>query len=471
MLTDGIATLDCSGGRRCSTQHSLNKPMLTKATNSARRRFAWPCKTLLSALLASTLLVSAFPLSAANGSLYSFADLSGSGFSYDPLLANVVVTHGIQVGSSYFLHNQDSAFQEVPGWIADMLTKMNGYQQSGPLPRFNALAYTYPGAFFVGDLGGLSFNNAARIADWSAATAGFGLAANLASRSQWSPVQLIGHSIGTHVNAFAALGLNAMGLSVDQVTILDRPFAKTPVDDAQLFKYALSGNVSWVDNYYGGGTAAYVFIDLPPCVLGFSGGNLDLCDSPVNHIGTGRTLPGASTNTQYDDTSHEGVHVNYVTTLNALSGGFASSVVNNSRPFPPDRSGGSPWDASQIDSSSKQLKWIGGVGSWSEASNWKDSSNILYPDNGHLFIDPTGNVAIRDRFAAIVSADGKAVISGPTTVTVDHLSIEASNDRSERGMVFVANGSGLVLDSSLGIDPISGLRVPGVSLVKNAGVI
>lgn len=81
-------------------------------------------------------------------------------------------------------------------------------------------------------------------------------------------IQLIGHSLGTLVNAYAANYLTSHGITIEQVTILDRPFgnglaarapefsggvfASGPNLDEPIFQTLLKKDkVIWVDNYFG----------------------------------------------------------------------------------------------------------------------------------------------------------------------------------------------------------------------------
>ena len=84
-------------------------------------------------------------------------------------------------------------------------------------------------------------------------------------------IQFIGHSLGTLVNAYAADYLIKRGITIDQFTILDRPFGNSgaglipggAIDvgisnlDQKIFQQLLpKDKVTWVDNYFGTGTTA-----------------------------------------------------------------------------------------------------------------------------------------------------------------------------------------------------------------------
>ena len=77
-------------------------------------------------------------------------------------------------------------------------------------------------------------------------------------------LHMVGHSLGSYVNAYAVDYLGRRGVQTEQFTILDRPFgnglaggqvADIPRTaqgiDTPLFQQLLGNNVKWVDNYYG----------------------------------------------------------------------------------------------------------------------------------------------------------------------------------------------------------------------------
>jgi Lipase/PEP-CTERM motif len=135
-------------------------------------------------------------------------------------------------------------------------------------------------------------------------------------------IQFIGHSLGTHVNAYAANNLTTGGLIIDQFTILDRPFGQGirpdfiafPVGgdvDQQLFRTLLpQGSVKFVDNYFGN-------------------------DRQLPTPATGASFEGLAVafNREYWGADHTGVHENYANTIGERGcivngGGFGCSIIN-----------------------------------------------------------------------------------------------------------------------------------------------
>lgn len=207
-------------------------------------------KVLVSALLASTL--PAIPVSVTADIGLQVVPKGVTIPVFEVVAPTVVITHGIQ--------SIDPAFA-TPSWVIDMATAMYAYQilNSGSVDPFNVLSYTWQDAFVcLGPCGNNPLDTLgwARQADLYTAEQGFTLARDLLNQGISGDLHLIGHSMGTHVNSFAALVLNGLGISISQITILDRPFGDPldagfagPTDD-ELFKAALP-SVTWVDNWYG----------------------------------------------------------------------------------------------------------------------------------------------------------------------------------------------------------------------------
>lgn len=204
----------------------------------------------------------------------------------------VVITHGLQdISYSDFINQADPKF--IKAFINTKFTDaLTVYKNSPEVSKlFNVGGFVWSDAFQPCDGYGctISLSDRARFADNFTPAAGFQLAQQLFDKSNGNlgQVHLIGHSLGTHVNAFAALVVTGLGFNVDQVTVLDRPFGNSffpGPTDTDLFKSTLS-RVQWVDNYYGMGDP-----------------------SEFNNPGTGWTLPGAYIQSSRDnaDRAHSG---------------------------------------------------------------------------------------------------------------------------------------------------------------------
>lgn len=196
----------------------------------------------------------------------------------------VVITHGIQ-----FAEYEDGI---VPDWTREM---QDAIQDKAP--DANVVVWVWEEAF-IGDyqpphgnpselLKAEAVYIGAKGAIPYAQAQGLQLASALADKGAQG-IQLIGHSAGNYVNAYAADSLVDRGMAPDQVTILDRPFGVnypvlvTDADEAievSTFSALLDG-VRNVDNYHG------------------------------ELASTGDDLPGAF-NWEFQGADHEGVHDAY----------------------------------------------------------------------------------------------------------------------------------------------------------------
>lgn len=229
--------------------------------------------------------------------------IQGNIRNFDNSKPTVVITHGWQPGET-----------DDPLWVTRMGADIrkalpdssdvniieaywDGAKTHGPTPselRSAAAQVGYQGAVLAAHLRGLSDSFEAGI-------------------------QFIGHSLGSHVNAYATRSLTDGGYNVDQFTILDRPFGTgVPVDsifpiggdvDGDMFRTLLvRGGVTWVDNYYG--NDAY----FPPAV------------------GAKFRPEVTALNVLYDGADHSDVHERYKATIGTLEpcgsgGGFACSIA------------------------------------------------------------------------------------------------------------------------------------------------
>lgn len=126
----------------------------------------------------------------------------------------VIMTHGLQPGDTFIN-------SIPPAWVSTMSGDFQYYKNMTSGKYFNVLNYHWPGAYVpcTGDCNLVDILTLARSADNYTSGAGFDLARQLLGKGTDGPIHLIGHSLGTHVNAFASLALTALGKNVSQVTI------------------------------------------------------------------------------------------------------------------------------------------------------------------------------------------------------------------------------------------------------------
>ena len=181
----------------------------------------------------------------------------------------VVVTHGWEEELA-----SGPPTQQVD-WAASMA------QSIANTTNANAFTWTWPDAFALTPF----------LLDSEARAEGDQLGSALKNAGV-TQVHLIGHSLGSHVNAYAEewLKQNAPNIKVLQETILDRPF---PLSSSESF--LLNQNVSdlqasggWIDNYYGTGLTA---------------------------VGAPMNGPASTVYNQAVDAGHSGVHDWYANTI------------------------------------------------------------------------------------------------------------------------------------------------------------
>ncbi|MEA2711374.1 MAG: hypothetical protein QOF78_3975, partial [Phycisphaerales bacterium] len=189
----------------------------------------------------------------------------------DPSRPTVVITHGFQPGGDYSL-DPDQPLRE---WMTGMQAAINLRLEQGNRPA-NVLAFVWRKAF----------TSATKLLDAKDATPAAGtvlanLLAGALGAGYAQDLHLIGHSLGTAVNAEAVSQLKARQIDVEQVTILDAPMKagsllpknaqlfpgqsyvldKTLLFDSAFFHNRMPGSdkpygVDWVDNYFGVSTFA-----------------------------------------------------------------------------------------------------------------------------------------------------------------------------------------------------------------------
>ena len=202
----------------------------------------------------------------------------------------VVITHGWQLCGEF------TGFP--PDWTADMRDEI--LQR---IPAANVLIYSWPEAYTCNPLAARAYAEAH----------GSHLAGELVSRlgaSYTRAIHLIGHSLGTIVNASAAATLaERTNLMLSQFTLLDYPLplGYTP---SYFHRHLEEGRVAWVDNYYGSLAAP-----LPA---------------------TGSSIPGAAPSGGLSlAADHAGVRKWYHDSIAGIDQGFAWSAIWGSPLRPP----------------------------------------------------------------------------------------------------------------------------------------
>jgi probable HAF family extracellular repeat protein len=218
--------------------------------------------------------------------------------AFDPSKPTLIITHGWQPTGS------------DTGWMDDMETAMDAALPSTGAnilrvywddAKTNNLTNAYVGTNQVGR----------QLAE---------LLQPALSQSDQS-IQFIGHSLGTHVNAWAVRSLTDSGLEIDQFTILDRPLGyanyaanilNPPMGDFDLVTFQATlrkDKVIWVDNYFGD-------------------------DRTLPFPSTGSSFDGKAIafNREYNDANHINVHEEYAhSIINGATcssqGGFGCSVL------------------------------------------------------------------------------------------------------------------------------------------------
>lgn len=239
--------------------------------------------------------------------------LGGDG-KLDPSKPLVVITHGWQPDSG------PPSDHAPPPWVTGMGSDINSALGNG---NINIATWQWDAAF----TDGLAGNKLGR-ATSAVADQGMQLGKQLRAWgvTESTPIQLIGHSLGTLVNAYAADYLTDRGIGIDQFTILDRPFGRDHADllsldidngpnaDEILFQTLLEkDSVKYVDNYWGGYTQIDGGTSIPATGLSF--------------------LRATAANFLFPDADHSGVHEKYRDTIrqNARScrssGGFGCSIA------------------------------------------------------------------------------------------------------------------------------------------------
>ncbi len=174
--------------------------------------------------------------------------LEGNVVDFDPSRPTVIITHGWQ----------PVPITGDPSWVGDMADQITDITPN--LHDVNVIQVYWDDAKTL-----LATAEALRSATAQVAYQGRLLATELAvlGGNFENGIQFIGHSLGTHVNAYAAHWLTASGTKVDQFTILDRPFGLgirpndifTPLGgdaDQRIFRSLLNKDeVRVVDNYFG----------------------------------------------------------------------------------------------------------------------------------------------------------------------------------------------------------------------------
>jgi hypothetical protein len=175
---------------------------------------------------------------------------SGDIVNFDPSKPTVVITHGWQ---------PLSIFGGKPRWVGDMAEKIRDLIPD--VGDVNVIEVYWKDAETL-----LASAGSLRTATAQVANVGKLVARELQSLSLdfSAGIHFVGHSLGTHVNAYAANTMTTFGTKIDQFTILDRPFGlgirtkdiEIPVGgdaDQLIFRTLLpKGKVKYVENFYGG---------------------------------------------------------------------------------------------------------------------------------------------------------------------------------------------------------------------------
>lgn len=226
---------------------------------------------------------------------------------FDPLNPTIVITHGWQPDSD----------GSDPAWVSKLASQIKNVDlQNKPVNVIEVYWDDAKTDFYYP-------------ADLRKATAQVGFQGQLlGDRLRALPgsfeggIQFIGHSLGNLVNAYAANGLTSTGQTVDQFTILERPFGRGflvdsifPVGgdiDQNIFRSLLPKDlVVFVDNYFGDDGTRLPFR---------TGAAFDSDVVALNHV--------------YNGANHTDIQERYLQTIQAgqscsSEGGFDCSILMN----------------------------------------------------------------------------------------------------------------------------------------------
>lgn len=241
----------------------------------------------------------------------------------NPNFPIVVITHGWQPC--------DTFHGNPPPWATEMKNKIEAL-----VDNVNVLLFTWSDAF----TGTCEFYAPSR-SDLTRASAavplqGHALAQKLevlldACESKGCTVHMIGHSLGTVVNAYAARELIAAGHTIDQLTLLD-PAINHTLFTPEIFNDLLPAapKLKWVDNYIA--TEAFYGLHIGQAVSGAAanGGFLITTD----HVGITGYYLGT-----INESNEEGF---FFSAARGAEGGFLPAAE---RPYPPEWRGRKVLDA------------------------------------------------------------------------------------------------------------------------------
>ena len=194
--------------------------------------------------------------------------LLGDVATFDRNKPTVVITHGWQPTGSF-----DGTLENVP--MLDAFYKGIKERTDGGV---NVVAFTWEDAYFPSPL------DIQEVAEGVHVDESLTLALELQGlmgAGYNEPIHLIGHSLGSTVNASATRFLEQFGLTPDQVTTLDAPIGYGVAEGT--YRSAVDrGNVSFLDNYWGSKpTVPGIVIGSPIDGWEFDGGQ----EFPENHTG------------------------------------------------------------------------------------------------------------------------------------------------------------------------------------------
>jgi pimeloyl-ACP methyl ester carboxylesterase len=230
-------------------------------------------------------------------------------FNYGPNLPSFIPSSPPTLGSAVTLPGTDPNGPVVvithgweptgtPLWVGTMAQSIQNAH-----PEVTVVEFIWPSAFTVNPIQ----------ADVSTKTNADALSSYLATLGD-RPIQFIGHSFGTHVNAFAANALEQPGFQVKQFTILDRPYGVVQYADlAEQFLFStLVGPSPIIDNYYG--------------TLGFGAPLFDAVHNsevPADHAGVHTYYEGTIT----DSTVMDGFQCSFIVGGNGCPDGIGTGLV------------------------------------------------------------------------------------------------------------------------------------------------